>query len=129
MNGAVLSQLPRVAADFLGRTLGPLLGTRQQRVVVPGAAAEQQASAQHQQQQQQLQQRRRGARAEPNGRPPQVKLSHAATVPVLRRVLRRIAPDAVQELAAGIATIMEVQKGPAFSSAVQFTSPTDSYKI
>ena len=74
-NVYVSMQLPRLAADLLGRTLGPLLGTRQQRVVVPGAAVQQQASAQQQQQQQQqqLQQRRRGGRAEPNGRLAQVK--------------------------------------------------------
>ena len=69
-------QLPQVAADFLGRTLGPLLGTRQQRVIVPGATAQQQVAAQ--QQQQQLQQRRRGGGSGPNGRQPQVKFQHAA---------------------------------------------------
>ena len=71
----VVVQLPKVAADFLGRALGPLLGTRQQRVTVPGA--QQQAAAQQQLQQQQqqqlLQQRRRGGGVPPNPRQQQVQ--------------------------------------------------------
>ena len=89
-------QLPQVAADFLGRTLGPLLGTRQQRVIVPGATAQQQVAAQQQQQQQQqqLQQRRRGGGSGPNGRQPQVRFQHAAELScerakALPRVQRR----------------------------------------